>query len=109
MKKVLKCFSVVLSAILVLCVFTGCSEPADVQTGGEKQLVRVSEVTHSVFYAPQYAAINLGFFEDEGIEVELMNAGGADKVMTSVVSGSADIGFAGPEACVYVYNEGRSE
>lgn len=64
--------------------------------------VRVSEVTHSVFYAPQYAALALGFFEEEGLTVDLMNGGGADKVMTSVLTGEADIGLAGPEACIYV-------
>lgn len=63
----------------------------------------VSEVTHSVFYAPQYVAINLGFFEKHGIEVELLNSQGADKVMTAVLSGQVEIGFAGPEASIYVY------
>lgn len=67
----------------------------------------VSEVTHSVFYAPQYAAIALGYFEEEGLEIELVNGGGADNVMTAVLSGQVDIGFAGPEASIYVYNEGK--
>ena len=71
--------------------------------------VTVSEVTHSVFYAPQYAAIELGFFEEEGLELELSNGEGADKVMTAVLSGSVDIGFAYPEACIYVYNEGKED
>ena len=62
--------------------------------------VRVSEVTHSVFYAPQYAAMALGFFADEGLEIDLMNGGGADKVMTSVLTGEVEIGLAGPEACI---------
>ena len=69
----------------------------------------MSEVTHSIFYAPQYAAINLGFFEEEGIELELSNAGGADKAMAAVLSGQIDIGFAGPEAAIYVYNEGNED
>lgn len=51
--------------------------------------------------------IELGFFEEEGLELELSNGEGADKVMTAVLSGSVDIGFAGPEACIYVYNEGK--
>ena len=64
--------------------------------------MKVSEVTHSVFYAPQYVALGLGFFEEEGLQIDLMNGGGADKVMTSVLTGEADIGLAGPEACIYV-------
>lgn len=69
--------------------------------------VTVSEVTHSVFYAPQYVAINLGFFEKHGIELELINSQGADKVMTAVLSNQVDIGFAGPEASIYVYLQGK--
>ncbi|PYG87837.1 NitT/TauT family transport system substrate-binding protein [Ruminiclostridium sufflavum DSM 19573] len=71
--------------------------------------VRLSEVTHSVFYAPQYIAINKGFFEAAGLDVELQNGQGADKVMTAVLSGQCDIGFAGPEASIYVYNEGKED
>jgi NitT/TauT family transport system substrate-binding protein len=71
--------------------------------------VRLSEVTHSVFYAPQYVAINKGFFKDAGLSVELQNGQGADKVMTAVLSGQCDIGFAGPEASIYVYNEGKED
>ncbi len=69
--------------------------------------LQVNEVTRSVFYAPQYVAINQGFFEEEGLKVELTTGQGADKVMTAVISGQSDIGFAGPEASIYVYNEGR--
>ena len=71
--------------------------------------ITVSEVTHSVFYAPQYVAMNLGFFEEEGLEVELINGGGADNVMTSVLADQVDIGFAGPEAAIYVYNENNAD
>ena len=73
------------------------------------QQVKVSEVTHSVFYAPQYVAMGLGFFEDEGIEIELSNGQGADKVMTALISDNIDIGFSGPEAAIYVYNEGKED
>lgn len=78
---------------------------------GEKSLtkVRLSEVTHSVFYAPQYVALNKGFFKEEGLEIELSNGQGADKVMTAVLSNQVDIGFAGPEAAIYVYNEGKED
>ena len=71
--------------------------------------VTVSEVTHSVFYAPQYVAINLGFFEKNGIDVELVNSQGADKVMAAVLSGQVEIGFAGPEASIYVYLQGKKD
>ena len=73
------------------------------------QHVVLSEVTHSVFYAPQYVAIEKGFFSEEGLEVELINGGGADKVMTSVLTGEADVGFAGPEASIYVLNQGKAD
>lgn len=73
------------------------------------QKVTVSEVTHSVFYAPQYVAQNLGFFKDEGIDLEIINSQGADKVMTAVLSGQVNIGFAGPEVAIYVYNEGKED
>ena len=66
--------------------------------------ITVAEVAHSIFYAPQYAAINQGFFEEEGIDVNLILTPGADKVTASVLSGDADIGFSGSEACIYVYN-----
>lgn len=71
--------------------------------------VRLSEVTRSIFYAPQYVALHEGFFEKEGLNIELTTAQGADAVMTAVLSNQADIGFAGPEASIYVYNEGKED
>jgi len=71
--------------------------------------VRLSEVTRSVFYAPQYAAIELGFFADEGIHIDLITSDGADRVMTALLSGAADIGFSGPEATIYVWAGGRND
>lgn len=71
--------------------------------------VRVAEVAHTVFYAPQYAAISQGFFEEEGLDIELILASGADKVTASVLSGDVDIGFSGSEACIYVYNAGEKD
>ncbi len=72
-----------------------------------KTTVRLCEVTHSIFYAPLYIAINNGYFDEENIKIELSNGGGADKVMTSVISGSADIGLMGPEATIYCHVEGQ--
>lgn len=106
MKKILAIFlCVVLSLSLVAC--KSDTQPANDKN--EVQKVRLGEVTHSVFYAPQYAAIALGFFEEEGIEVELSNLQGADKVMSAILSNQIDIGFCGPEASIYVYNEGRED
>lgn len=89
------------AVLLIGCV--GC--------GGQKgvERVRLCEVTHSIFYAPQYVALAQGFFLDEGLEVELSNGQGADAVMAAVLSGNIDIGFAGPEASIYVYNEGKED
>lgn len=92
-----------MAAVLLLMGCVGCR-----QEGGLDK-VRVCEVTHSIFYAPQYAAIALGFFEEEGIEIELSNGQGADAVMAAVLSGNIDVGFAGPEASIYVYNEGKKD
>ena len=90
----------VVAAAAVICT---CIDP------GKTETVRLNEVTHSVFYAPQYVALKLGFFKEQGVNVELTNGGGADKVMTAVLSGQSDIGLAGPEACIYVYNQGKDD
>lgn len=71
--------------------------------------IKLNEVTRSVFYAPQYVAIANGYFEEAGIEIDLATGQGADQVMTAVLSGQSDIGFAGPEASIYVYNEGKED
>lgn len=75
----------------------------------EKIHVRLNEVAHSIFYAPMYAAIEEGYFEEEGIDLELTCGFGADKVMTAVLSGEADIGFMGSESSIYTYNEGAND
>lgn len=71
--------------------------------------VRVAEVTHSIFYAPQYLAHSLGYFKDEGLDVEIILTSGADKVTTAVLSGDVEIGFCGSEATIYVYNNGEED
>ena len=99
MKKLLTFLLAVLMIVPALCA---CGQKST-------SVVRLNEVTHSVFYAPQYVAMSQGFFEAEGLTVELTNGGGADKVMTAVVSGQSDIGLAGPEASIYVYNQGKAD
>ena len=92
--------------VFMLClslVLSGCNKQQELTK------VKLSEVTHSIFYAPQYVAMTQGFFKEEGLDIELTNGAGADKVMTAVLSGQADIGFAGPEASVYVYNQGKED
>ena len=96
----------ILTALGILAAAAcGCGAPAE----QEVKTLRLCEVTHSVFYAPQYVALSQGFFEEEGLAIELSNGGGADKVMTAVVSGQSDIGLAGPEASIYVYNQGKAD
>ena len=77
----------------------------------KKQLTKVTlnEVAHSVFYAPQYVAIEKGYFADQGLDVELVTGFGADKVLTALISGEADIGFMGAEASIYAYQEGATD
>ena len=79
--------------------------------GGEEKLTKVTlnEVAHSIFYAPQYVAIEEGYFSEEGLNLTLVTGFGADKTMTAVISGEADIGFMGAEASVYAYQEGATD
>ena len=79
--------------------------------GGEEKLTKVTlnEVAHSIFYAPQYVAIEEGYFAEEGLDLTLVTGFGADKTMTAVISGEADIGFMGAEASIYAYQEGATD
>lgn len=83
------------------------SAPAAAANGAGS--VTLSEVAHSIFYAPQYAAYELGYFAEEGIDLEIVTAFGADKVMTAVLSGDAEIGFMGSESTIYAYNQGAND
>ncbi|MGL4572360.1 MAG: ABC transporter substrate-binding protein [Clostridium sp.] len=90
---------------LSIC-FTGCFKK---ESTSELKTVRLNEVVRSIFYAPMYVAINEGFFEDEGINIDLSTGQGADKVMQNVLSKNSDIGFCGPEQVIYIYNQGRED
>lgn len=96
----------VLAAALSLSLLSGCQSHPPLQ---KLTPVTLNEVAHSIFYAPQYAAIELGYFEEEGIDLTLVNGAGADKVMTALVSGDADIGFMGSEASIYTYAGGAQD
>ena len=90
----------------ISCSFIGCGKKEE---KSELQKVRLNEVVRSVFYAPMYVAISEGFFEEEGLEIDLSTGQGADKVMQNVLSNNADIGFCGPEQVIYIYNQGRED
>ena len=110
----MKRFVAMMLALSLACCCAACSSKKDSAheaAAEERETVKLtlSEVTHSVFYAPQYVALEKGFFAEEGLEIELINGGGADKVMTSVLTGEAEIGFCGPEACIYVLNQGKED
>lgn len=96
----------VILSILTLLAFTmgGCTKKQENLT-----TVTLNEVAHSIFYAPQYVAIELGYFEEEGIDLELVTGFGADKTMSALVAGEADIGFMGSESSIYLYNEGAED
>lgn len=90
---------------LTLCfgfVLCGCDEKGD-------DTIRLCEVTHSLFYTPQYVAMALGYFEEEGLQVEISNGGGADNVMTALLTNEADVGLMGCEANIYVYLQGKKD
>lgn len=116
-----------LSAVLGLSLLAGCSggqdnnggsasdngaaetETAEKEEEPELTKITLNEVAHSIFYAPMYVAIEEDYFTDEGIELDLVCGFGADKTMTAVISGEADIGFMGSEASIYTYNEGATD
>ena len=99
-----------LAAAVVLAV---TALPMGVSAAKKEELkltkVTLNEVAHSIFYAPQYVAIEEGYFKDEGLDLTLVTGFGADKTMTAVISGEADIGFMGAEASVYAYQEGATD
>ena len=92
---------------LIMLLFTIIIIPGCIKEN--KYNIVVSEVAHSVFYAPQYVAMSQGYFEEEGLSVEIILGNGANNVMASLLSGDAQIGLAGAEATIYVYNQGQND
>lgn len=107
MKKTIVYIVVILVIFALACAvlfnFNKKNDDKDLET------VRLAEVAHSIFYAPMYVAIEEGYFDSVGIDIELSLANGADKVSAAVLAGDADIGFAGSEATIYVYNGGEKD
>ena len=108
MKKiVISILVVVLIAVIILGIYCLINKNKEENVG--LKTIQLNEVTRSVFYAPQYVAISNGFFEQEGLKLDITTGQGADKVMTAILSGQSDIGLCGPEAAIYVYNEGKED
>lgn len=113
-KRLLAC---ALAAVFTLALLAGCSRKSESpgpEDAGQKEETGLTEVTlnevaHSIFYAPMYAAVEEGYFAEEGIDLDLVCGFGADKTMTAVISGEADTGFMGSEASIYTYNEGATD
>lgn len=102
MKK--RILTIVVVVVMLTSLFSGCGKKSSDLTK-----VTLNEVAHSIFYAPQYVAYELGYFEEEGIDLTIETGFGADKSMTAVISGNAEIGFMGSESSVYLYNEGNED
>ena len=107
MKKVI--ITIVCILIVSAIVILGFVSTRKGEISNELKTIKLNEVTRSVFYAPQYVAIANGFFEEEGLKLEITTGQGADKVMTAILAGQSDIGLCGPEAAIYVYNEGKED
>ena len=101
--------AIVTLMVTVLAALRGCQKDTSADKEAKLTKVTLNEVAHSIFYAPQYVAIEEGYFEEEGIDLELVTGFGADKTMTAVLSGEADIGFMGAEASIYAYQEGAND
>ncbi len=102
-----KTLSLLIFTLLTGLILSGCSGKRD--SSSKLTHVTLNEVAHSIFYAPQYVAIEKGYFKEEGIDLELVTGFGADKVLTSLISGEADIGFMGGESSIYAYLEGAND
>lgn len=100
---------IIIALLAIGLIITGffVFKPKEEEKGLTK--VKVAEVTHSIFYAPQYIAHSLGYFEEEGLDVEIILTSGADKVTAAVLSNDVQIGFCGSESTIYVYNGGQED
>lgn len=106
-KKSLRCLTLLFLLILTFSL-SSCGKKEN-ESKNKLTEVTLNEVAHSIFYAPMYVAIENGYFKEEGIDLSVVTGFGADKTMTAVLSGEADIGFMGPETTVYAYNEGATD
>lgn len=104
-----KYITLIISIVIITFFLIFYTIKTNVNNDNKLKHITVAEVTHSVFYAPQYAAIELGYFEEEGLDIELILTPGADNVMAAVLSKDADIGLSGSEATIYVYNAGEKD
>ena len=102
---ILVCFLIVLAGVLFFLISNNSKQ----KNTSKLTKVKVAEVAHTIFYAPAYAAISKGYFEDEGIKIDLTLTAGADKVSAAVLSKDVDVGFCGSEATIYVYNSGEKD
>lgn len=108
-----KFLSLLLATLTVMSTLCGCGKlpdkKTDSPTSSKNTTVVLNEVAHSIFYAPMYVAIEEGYFAEEGIELTLVTGFGADKTMTALLTGEADIGFMGSESTIYTYKEGADD
>ncbi len=102
-RKIILLFCCIILIILVFLGMAGCDNKSDLKK------VRLAEVTHSIFYAPLYVALENGYFMQEGLDIELILTSGADKVSAAVLSNTVEIGFAGPESAIYIYENGEKD
>lgn len=102
--------AVCIALLTVMLAAAGCGKSEnEAVSGGSKKEVVLNEVAHSIFYAPMYVAIEEGYFEENGIDLTLVTGFGADKTMTAVLTGEADIGFMGSESTIYTYAGGTED
>ena len=101
--------TVIFAVAVLLVIAVVATVAVIVNRNVSKEKVTLNEVAHSIFYAPMYVAMEEGYFEEEGLNVELVTGFGADKTMTALLSGEADIGFMGPESTIYTYQEGNTD